>query len=343
MMKKALVRTLVLAVFAAPSAALAEGRLNLYNWTDYTPPELLEKFERETGVEVVLDTYDSNETLLAKMQAGGANYDLVVPSQHFVKIMIEEGLLQKVNVAALPNYKFVDPRWRNPPWDPRQEYSSPYQMGSASFAFRADLYSGKGESLKEFFEPGGEVCNRLGVFKSPDEVVTLAHLYLGSPFCSEDPEEMQAVLDLLLKQKECVTVYSSEAQNDRLKNGDVIMHSHWDGYTYVGVSEGVDLVYAYPKEGVVGWFDNLVVPAAAENVENARKFMNFLMHPENMAALSNFASYANAIPESSAHLKPELKTAQALNVPDGVPVKFNEACGPKAQKLMDQVWRRVLQ
>ena len=321
----------------------AENTLNFYNWTDYTPPELLQKFEDETGIKVVLDTYDSNETLLAKLQAGGANYDLVVPSQHFVEIMVKEGLLQKVGVSNMPNYQYVDAKWRNPSWDPEQEYSSPYQMGSASFAFRHDLYSGKGESLKEFFEPSEEVCGRLGVFKSPDEVITLAHLYLGTPFCSENPTEMQAVQDLLLKQKACVTAYSSEGQNDRLKNGDVIMHSHWDGYTHVGASEGIPLHYAYPKEGVVGWFDSLVVPVGAENVDNAKKFMNFLMVPENMAMLSNFASYANAIPDSTQYLDEALKSSQALNVPSEVPVKFNEACGEKAQKLMDRVWTTVSQ
>jgi len=322
----------------------AGGVLNLYNWTDYTPPELIEQFEKETGIKVVVDTYDSNETLLAKLQSGATGYDLVVPSQHFVEIMVAEGLLQKINVKGMSNYKYVDSRWQNPSWDPNQEYSTPWQMGSASFAYRTGSYSGNGSSLKEFFEPNAQACGRLGVFKSPDEVVNLVHLYLGSKFCSEDPKEMQAVMEVLLKQKECVTVYSSEAINDRLKNGDVVMHAHWDGYTHVGFSEGMgDLVYAYPKEGVVGWFDSLVVPKSAENVENAMAFMNFLMHPKNMATLSNYVSYANAIPDSEPYLLDSLKTAQAIKVPNGIPVKFGAACNAKAQKLIDKVWTKVMQ
>jgi len=317
----------------------------LYNWSDYTPQDLVDKFEKETGINVTIDTYDSNETLLAKMQSGATGYDLAVPSQHFVEIMVQEDLLKKIDgIPAMANFHYVEERWRNPPWDPSQSYTVPYQMGSASFAYLADSYSGNGSSLKEFFEPNEAVCGRLAVFKSPDEVVNMAHLYLGSSYCSEDPTEMQAVMDLLVEQKKCVTTYSSEGINDRLKNKDVIMHAHWDGYTHVGFSEGIsDLRYAYPKEGVVGWFDSLVVPKGAKNIESAKAFMNFLMHPENMAMLSNFAAYANAIPASKEFLDESLKNAQAITVPNGVPVKFGAACNAKAQKLIDKVWTRVLQ
>ena len=289
------------AITLISSSSFAAGKLNLYNWSDYTPDELVKKFEAETGIQVIIDTYDSNETLLAKLQAAGGStgYDLAVPSQHFVEIMIKEGLLEKVSgIKDMPNYKYVAKQFQNPSFDPMQEYSTPYQMGSAGFAFRADSYSGDGSSMMEFFKPNDEVCGKLAVFKSPEEVVNMAHLALGSNFCSEDPNEMQAVLDLMLEQKKCVKVYSSEGINDRLKSGEVIMHAHWDGYSQVGKWEYMDdLTYAYPKEGVVGWFDSLVMPKGAKNVKEAKAFMNFLMNPENMAILSNNAAYANAIPE----------------------------------------------
>lgn len=348
-MKKRMVGLVKAAALATGSmlalGAFAEGQLNIYNWSDYTPPDLVEKFEQETGITVTIDTYDSNETLLAKLQSGATGYDLAVPSQHFVEIMLHEGLLEEIDgIPDMPNFQYVDPRWRNPAWDPEQKYSVPYQMGSASFAYLADSYSGDGSSLKEFFEPNEEACGRLAVLKSPDEMVNLAHLYLGSEFCSEDPAEMQAVMDLFLGQKECVTTYSSEGINDRLMNKDVIMHAHWDGYTHKGFMEGIsDLRYAYPKEGVVGWFDSLVVPKGAKNIESAKKFMNFLLAPENMAMLSNYANYANAVPDSREFLSETLQNAQATTVPDGVPVVFGAACNETAQKLVDRVWTRVLQ
>jgi len=347
-MKEKVLKFLVSISFLfASSSLMAAGKLNLYNWADYTPDELVAKFEAETGIQVTVDTYDSNETLLAKLQAGGGStgYDLAVPSQHFVEIMIKEGLIEKIDgIKDMSNYKYVAAQFQGPSFDPTQEYSTPWQMGSASWAYRADSYSGDGSSMMEFFKPSDEVCGKIAVFKSPEEVVNMAHLALGSNYCSEDPNEMQAVMDLLIGQKKCVAVYSSEGINERLMSGEVIMHAHWDGYSQVGKWEGVDdLTYAYPKEGVVGWFDSLVMPKGAKNVEEAKAFMNFVMHPENMAILSNFAAYANAIPESVNYLSEDMKNATNIQVPDGIPVKFGQACNKESQALIDKVWTKLMQ
>jgi len=347
-MKEKVLKLLVsISLLFASSSLMAAGKLNLYNWADYTPDALIDKFEAETGIEVTVDTYDSNETLLAKLQAGGGStgYDLAVPSQHFVEIMIKEGLIEKIDgIKGMSNYKYVAEQFQGPSFDPTQEYSTPWQMGSASWAYRADSYSGNGSSMMEFFKPSDEVCGKIAVFKSPEEVVNMAHLALGSNFCSEDPNEMQAVMDLLIEQKKCVAVYSSEGINERLMSGEVIMHAHWDGYSQVGKWEGVDdLTYAYPKEGVVGWFDSLVMPIGAKNVEEAKAFMNFVMHPENMAILSNFAAYANAIPESVNYLSDDMKNATNIQVPDGIPVKFGQACNKESQALIDKVWTKLMQ
>ena len=343
-MNKVVTATIAAAALAlATGAAQAEGELYIYNWSDYTSPEMIEKFEAETGIKVTIDTYDSNETALAKLQSGATGYDVLMPSQHFVEIMISEGLLQKVGAKDLPNFGNIDERWTYPAWDPEQEYSVPWHWGNASFSYRADLYSGTGETLAEFFEPSEEVCGRLGVFKTPDEIINLANLYLGIPYCSEDPAEMARVQELLANQKDCVTTYSSEGLNDRLANGDVILSSHWNGYSMVGRDEGVNIVYAYPKEGVVGWFDSIVVPAGATNVENAKIFMNFMLDPENAAIQSNFAHYANAIKGSEPYMNQDLGAAPEMNIPEGVPVVFGEACSPDAQKLIDKVWTKVLQ
>ena len=339
-------KTLIISGAAAAllaTAAMAE-ELHIYNWTDYTAPDLIKKFEEETGIDVVVDTYDSNETLLAKLKAGATGYDLVVPSQHFVKIMIEQGLLQKVDVASMPNYANVDPRWKNPEWDPNQEYSVPWQWGSTSFSFRSDLYSGKGESLGEFFEPSDELKGRLQVFDAPDEIYNMANLYLGLPFCSENPDDAKKVLALLEGQKPYVLTYSSESMNDKLATGEVIMASHWNGMSLVGRQEGnPNIVYAYPKEGIVGWFDSLVVPVGAQNVAAAEKFMNFVMDPQNIALESNYAAYSNGILGSAEFMDESLKSSPELNPPADVPVKFGEACSPAAQKLIDRVWTKLLQ
>ena len=174
-MKRVLSMLTAFALSLSMGAAKAEGELFIYNWTEYTPPALIEKFEAETGIKVSVDTYDSNETLLAKLQAGATGYDLVVPSQNFVPIMVTEGLIQKVAVYDLPNYANYEARWQKPEWDPEHEYTAPWQWGTTSFAY-SDEYSGTGESLSEFFEPSEELRGRLSVFATPDEVVSLANI-----------------------------------------------------------------------------------------------------------------------------------------------------------------------
>ena len=335
-------------LFAAATAMLisasaqASGELFIYNWTEYTPPELVEKFEKETGIKVSVDTYDSNETLLAKLQAGATGYDLVVPSQNFVPIMINEGLIQKVAVYDLPNYKNYEESWKKPEWDPEHEYTAPWQWGTTSFAY-ADSYSGKGESLKEFFEPSEELRGRLSVFPTPDEVVSLANIYLGIPFCSEDPKQMKKVQDLLVAQKEFVVAYNNETMSDLIASGEALMTNHWNGYSRLGRLAGAPVNYAYPKEGVVGWFDSLVVPTSAKNVENARKFMNFMMDPVNMAILTENQGYGDAIKGTAQYYSEELKSSPEVNPPADLNVVFAPTCSPKAQSLIDKVWTKVLQ
>lgn len=323
--------------------AKAEGELFIYNWTEYTPPELITKFENETGIKVSVDTYDSNETLLAKLQAGATGYDLVVPSQNFVPIMIMEGLIQKVAVHELPNYKNYKAQWKKPEWDSEQEYTAPWQWGTTSFAFHKDEYVGKGESLKEFFEPDESVRGRLSVFQTPDEVVSLANIYLGIPFCSEDPAQMKQVQDLLVGQKDFVVAYNSETMSDLITSGEAIMANHWSGFARLGRLAGAPIVYAYPKEGVVGWFDSLVVPTSAKNVDNARKFMNFMMDPVNMAMLTENQGYGDAIEGTAQYYSAELKNSPEINPPSDLNVVFAPTCSPKAQSLIDKVWTKVLQ
>ncbi|MGI9426873.1 MAG: extracellular solute-binding protein [Hyphomicrobiaceae bacterium] len=334
--------TFATALFLSFVGAVAQD-LKIYNWEDYTAPELIQKFQRETGVRVSLETYQSNEELLAKLRSGAGDYDLVVPTQNVIEAMVREGMLQKVHVHEMANFKNIDERWRKPSWDPKQEYSAPWHWGTASFAYRADLYSGNGSSLGEYFEPRPEIKGRLQVLSSPDETINLAHIYLGTEICSEDQATMLKVRDLLLRQKESVLLYSNQRTRQRIAIDEIIMTGIWSGDALrARLEDNPHVRYALPKEGVVGWFDSLVVPTGAKNVETARAFMNFAMDPGNMAIQSNFSKYANAIPASSPFLGQELKDARELHVPADLPVRFSEACSQKAQRLVEDVWSAVV-
>ncbi|WP_422367281.1 extracellular solute-binding protein [Pelagibius sp.] len=326
----------------AASAASAEGVLNFANWAEYTSPELIEKFEKETGIKVVLDTYDSSETLLAKLQAGGADYDVVVPGNNFVAGMISEGLIQNVDVRSLPGFANLEGRWQSPPWDPTNEYSIPWLWGTTGFTVDTSAYGGDIHTYEVLFNPPPELQGEIGMFNSADEVVKMVHAYLGNDLCTEDPAHFQAAFDVLKAQKQHVKMYQSEGLRERMLSGEVKAHSNWNGSSLKLRAQDAKFAYAYPKEGVLTWMDVMVVPSGAKNKDNALKFLAFMLQPENVAIQSNFARYSNAVAGSDAYMAAELKTAPEIVAPSDRTFIFVPACSEKSIKLQDQVWTRLL-
>ena len=294
-MKNLLLAISAMVALCVTLGAHAQGKLFLYNWTDYTSPEVIEKFEQETGVSVTLDTFDSNETLLAKLKQGRVGYDIVVPAHNFIPIFIAENLLEPINVKSLSGYDNIDDRWKNPSWDPGNVYTIPWQWGTTSYMVDSAVYGGDINSYKILFEPPQELQGKIGMFKSPDEVIAMAKIYLGVPICTEDGDDMRRVLAVLKKQKPYVKVYNSDGIKERLVSGDTAVHTIWNGDALRARTEKPTLKYAYPREGVISWFDNLAVPKGAKNKENALKFIAFMLRPENAALQSNFAKYSNGI------------------------------------------------
>ncbi len=332
---------LALAFTLAAGTAHAEGDLFIFNWTDYTSPELIAKFEKETGIKVTLDTYDSNETLLAKLKSGSTGYDIAVVSSDFVPIFASEGLVEKIDAPKLDGYANLDPRWVKPVWDPENAYSIPWNWGTTSFSINTDVYKGPADSLKLLFEPPPELSGKIGMFNSPSEVTSLAQVYLGMPPCQTDPENMKKVQELLLAQAPAVKLYNSDGIIERQATGETIAHQAWNGGVMRSREMNPAIKYVYPKEGVVGWMDNVVVPTGAKNPDNARKFLAFILQPENMALQSNFTKYSNAVVGSEAFFEASMKDAPELAPPADLKVVFTPACSEEAIKLMDRVWTRL--
>jgi len=338
-MKRLAAALLVAAATVAP--AHAEGELFIYNWTDYTAPELVEKFTKDTGIKVVIDTYDSNETLLAKLKSGSSGYDVVVVSSDFVEIFAKEGLIAKIDAPTLPGYDNLDPRWRKPAWDPENAYTIPWNWGTTSYSVNTDAYKGEADSLKLLFEPPEELKGKVGMFSSPSEVISLAEVYLGIPPCQTDTGNMKKVQDLLVAQAPFVKVYNSDGIIERQATGETVVHQQWNGAAMRSRELNPAIKYVYPKEGVVGWMDNVAVPASSKNPENAKKFLSFIMQPENMALQSNFTKYSNAVKGSEAFFEESMKKAPEMSPPADLKVVFTPACSEDATKLMDRVWTRL--
>ena len=322
----------------------AEGKLYIYNWTDYTSPDLIKKFEKETNIKVTLDTFDSNETLLAKLKAGGGSgYDIVVPSHNYVPVMIQEGLLMEINAGKLKGSENIIDALKSPPWDPGNVYSIPWQHGTTSFAVDTAVYPGDINTYKVLFEPPPELQGKIAMFNSSGEVIEMALVYLGYPQCNEDSGQMKQVLDLLLKQKPYVRVYNSDGILERMVSGDAAIHMVWNGYAMRTRKEKSSIQYAYSVEGVLSWADNLTVPKDAKNKASAMKFIEFMLKPENAGFQSNFARYANGIKGSAAFMDEELKNAPEMKVPAGVESVFPMSCSEKSIKLYDKVWTKLKQ
>jgi spermidine/putrescine transport system substrate-binding protein len=326
-------------VLAGPAAA--QGTLNIYAWADSIAPALIEKFEAETGTEVNVDAFNSNEDALTKLQAGNSGYDLVTPSQHFVKIMADEGLLEDIGASEMAAFAQVDDQWKNPWWDAESAYSIPLAYGTAGFTVNRDVYEGPVDTWAVFFEPPAELEGKLGSLSYPDEVVGGAQLFLGVPFCSEDKGEMKKVLDLLQAQKPHVAAFSSDNIENRVGSGEVGAHFWWDGNTLRTRNAGANIEYAMPKEGLVGWLDSFVVPKGAANVEGAKAFIDFMSTEENATIQYNYYAHSSPV---------KIDLAQAKFTPENapelfptVPVVFSQACSPEAQDLVTRVWTDLLQ
>lgn len=325
--------------------AQAAGTLHLANWSDYFPPELLKKFEKDTGIKATLDAYDSNETLLAKLKAGGGAYDVVVPSDSFIQIMATDGLLQTFDKAKLPNLKNLKANFQNLDFDPGHDYSVPYLWGTTGYSYDSKQVPGGSleESWKPFFEPPAELKGKVVALNSIEDLYIAASHYLAIDQCTEDPKDAKKIQDLLLAQKPLLAMYNSDGTIERMAAGEVAMHMQWNGAYHRAHAQRDSLVYVYPKEGIHVFIDNFVIPKDAANVEDAHAFINWMMLPENIAAASNFAKYNNAIEGSASFMEKELFDDPAINTPQDKleRLKTFKLCSPKALSLRSKVWTKL--
>jgi spermidine/putrescine transport system substrate-binding protein len=330
------------AALLAMASARAEGELHIYNWGNYTNPKLIERFEAAHNIKVTLDSYDSNETMLAKVQAGATGYDIVVPGDYMVQIMIGEGLLAETKPNQMENFKNLDPRWIDVYWDPGRNYSVPWQWGTTSFTVNKAKYGGEIDTLAILFDTPSELCGRINMLTDMNDVINAGLRYLDLPRCNSNNEDLRKINDLLLKSKQCWRTFSYDTIQI-MTSGDVDVSQQWNGAS-MRVREQIPTVaYAYPKEGFTGWMDNVAVLKDAPNLENAKLFQNFVMDPENAALISDFAKYANGVMGSEKFLPPEFANAPEIKIPDGAPApEFVPPCSQEVNDMYNKIWTNLL-
>jgi spermidine/putrescine transport system substrate-binding protein len=337
-MKRLFTTTAILALSAG--LAQAQERLSVYHWFEYMPQELVDKFTAETGIEVTIDTYDSNEAMLASLKAGRmGQYDVAVPGDYMVKIMINEGLLDTFEPAELPNFGNIQDEWVDVPFDPGRRHSIPYQWGSTAFSVNRDVYTGDINTTDIIFNPPEELRGRINVLDSQGEVLALASLHMGIPQCSTDRDQLRALNDMLLEAKQYWASFGSDTAKDVLVSGDAAAGMIYNGFSAKAREEGANVEYAYPVQGYIAWMDNVVLLRDAPNREAALKFMNFLLDPENAAAVTNYAQYTAGVEGVEPFLEPALLASPEQNPPEGAPAgTFIEVCDEETQRLYDAIW-----
>jgi putrescine transport system substrate-binding protein len=295
---------------ATAATASAAGTLNIYNWNDYIADDTVPNFEKQFGVKVRYDLYDSNEVLQAKLMTGKSGYDLVVPSLEFAARQIKAGIYQKLDKSKLPNYVNLDKSIleKMKVGDPTNEYLIPYMWGTTAFGINVDKVKKAlgGEPLPDdmwelIFNP--KYTNKLkscgiSMFDAGSDVYSLVNIYQGRPANDFSKAALEAGTEVLKKIRPDIRVFNS-SPIDLLANGDVCVGMAYNGDAYMAkdraeaAKNGQKIEYIVPAKGTIVWIDTIAIPKDASNTDNAYKFLNNLMDPKVAAANSNKVNYAN--------------------------------------------------
>ena len=275
---------LAAAIGLAGASARAAGELHIFNWGDYTNPDLIAKFEKAYDVKVTLDGYDSNEDMLAKVQAGNSGYDIVVPGDYMIHIMVGKDLLEKVEPNQMENFKNLDPQWVDVWWDKGRHYSVPWQWGVTAFSVDTAVYNGPDvNSLKMMFDPPKELQGRINMLDDMNDVINAGLRYLNLPRCNSNPEDLKKLNALLQSAKPHWRTMSYDTIT-KVVSKDVDLTQVWNGAAMRSRLQRPTMKFIFPKEGATLWMDNVAILKGAPNLENAKQWMNFVMDPGERCA-----------------------------------------------------------
>jgi putrescine transport system substrate-binding protein len=349
----------IAAALTAGAAAAQDRVVNVYNWSDYIDESILEAFTEETGIEVVYDVFDSNEILETKLLAGSTGYDVVVPTGTFLQRQIQAGVFQPLDKSKLTN---LDNMWdriaeRTETYDPGNDHSINYMWGTTGIGYNVDavrerLGTEEITSWDVIFDPEiiaqFEDCG-VHMLDAPAEMIPAALNYLGHDPDSKDTAQIQEAAALLESIRPYIQKFHSSEYINALANGDICLAVGWSGDILQArdraaeAGQGVEVGYAIPVEGAQMWFDQMAIPADAENVEEAHEFLDYIMRPEVMAKASNYVYYANGNRASQEHLNEDVIGDPAIYPPNETVEKLfvTTPYPPRVQREVTRAWTRV--
>ena len=344
----------------ATGAAAEDKVVNIYNWSDYIDPKILEDFTKETGIKVVYDTFDTNEILETKLLAGGTGYDVVVPTANFLARQIQAGVFQKLDKSKLPN---ISNMWdmineRVAKYDPGNQYAIDYMWGTNGIGYNKDkvkAITGSDEKpgLEAIFDPKVAAkfkdCG-INVLDSPQDVLPAALNYLGLKPDSHDQKDLEKAAALLEAARPNIRKFHSSEYINGLANGDICIAFGYSGDMLQAASRaeqaknGVHIGYSIPKQGAQMWFDMMAIPADAPHKDAAYAFLNYMMKPEVIAKASNFVFYANGNKASQQFVDKSILEDKDI-YPDEELMKklfIVTPLDPKTQRVETRLWTKVV-
>lgn len=358
-MRRSLI-SLVAAAALLPAAAMADGELNFYNWSDYIGETTLADFTAETGTKVNYDVYDSNDVLEAKLLAGSSGYDLVVPTaMPTLGRLIKAGAVQKLDKSKIPNLANLDPvlmdRVRTV--DPDLEYGAIWQWGTNGIGINVKKVKERLgdvplDTFDLLFDP--ETVAKLAdcgvtLVDSAEEIIPLVINYLGGDQAAEDMDWLKKAEEHLLKLRPNYRYFHSSRYINDLANGEICVAAGFSGDIFIAAARasesgnGVEIEYKIPREGTFIWFDMMAIPAGAPHIDAAHAFINFALEPKNIAGVTNSVFYANAVSDSLPMVNEEIRNNPSIFPTEAVKEKLFAAVlkSPRFTRAVNRSWTRV--
>ena len=270
--------------------------LNVYNWGEYISDggegslDVNRKFEELTGIKVNYTNFDSNEDMYAKLKSGGANYDVVVPSDYMIERLKDEGLLLKLDYSNIPNFKYIDKKYKGLYYDPKDEYTVAYNVGYVALIYNKKLVEGTPDSWSVLWDKKYE--GQVLMFNNPRDSFAIAQSLLGQDYNDTDPSKWAAAYDKLLEQKPVVRAYVMDEVYNIMESGAAAMAPYYVGDYFTMAENNDDLAVAFPKEGANIFVDAMCIPTTAKNKGAAELYINFMEEPEVALANAEYIAYA---------------------------------------------------
>jgi spermidine/putrescine transport system substrate-binding protein len=323
-------------------SAEEEKKLHFYNWDTYIGKTTLSDFEKTSGIRVKMDLYADNDELFAKLREHNPGYDVIVPSSDFVARMIKAKMVMPLDHTMIPNKVNIDPMFQEAVFDPGRTYSMPYTWGTIGIGYRKSAVDEAPDSWKWLYD-SDKYSRRIALLGDGATVIEMGLKYLGHSLNTTDPELIEQVAHMVIKQKPHIKTFAKDNGQDLLLAGEVDLAMEWNGDIRQVMAEDEDLGYTVPKEGGVLWQDCLCIPKGAPHPQNAHRFMNFLLEADVGAAIAEFIQYATPNAAAKARTSDAYRGNVAIFPPPDV-VKRSEVSlyrGEAHQRRLDTTWTRI--